>query len=129
MDKAKEFYNQFLELDYKVLPLNHFSIRIMNDLSLYVLQNMSFDLAVKASALQFFYSCISKGQKIEHVEELYTLLVKNINIIASIQNVYNILFYCMKNVETKRYGELFVGMLSYVRETKKLVLKTLVKIT
>lgn len=67
MNKAQKFYNEFLVLEYSILPKNHYSIRFVNDLSLYVLENMEFDLSVKEQALNFFNSCISKEQEVEHV--------------------------------------------------------------
>lgn len=40
MEKAHKFFDEFLNLDYKIIPKHHYSIRFINDLSLYVLENM-----------------------------------------------------------------------------------------
>lgn len=129
MNKAQKFYNEFLNLDYSILPKTHYCIKFVNDLSLYVMENMEFDLSVKEQALNFFNSCIKKGQEIEHVDILYTFLVKNMNIISTTESIEDVLLYAMKKVDVKRYGELFVEILNYVNKTKKLILRTLLKIS
>lgn len=62
MNKAQKFFSEFLSLDDSMLSKNHFATKFINDLSLYVLENMEFDLSVKEQALNFFGSCINKGQ-------------------------------------------------------------------
>lgn len=127
MEKCQKFFLEFLNQDYSILPKNNYSITFINDLSLYVLENMEFDLSVKELALNFFNSCIQKKQGIDQVEKLYGFLVKNLNIISNSENIGNVLLYCMGQVDSKRFGELFVEILNYVNKTKKLVLNTLLK--
>ena len=56
-------------------------------------------------------------------------MAKNINIISGCENIEPILFHCMQKVSTKRYGELFVDLLSYINKTKILILKVLTHIS
>jgi hypothetical protein len=69
---------------------------------------MEFDLSVKEQVLNFFNSCIEKGQPIDQIDVLYGFLVKNMNIISTSDNIQNVLLFMMKKIDTKRYGELFV---------------------
>ena len=129
MQKAERFLKELLNADISIIPRGHYTIDFFEDLSLYVLENMEFDLEVKDQALNFCYFCICRGFDMENEEILFSHLAKNINIISGCENIEPVLFHCMQKVSTTRYGELFVDLLNYINKTKIMILKVLAQIS
>ena len=54
MEKCERFLSKFLDSDYPILNKDCFILKFINDICLYVLENMEFDLSVKEQSLAFF---------------------------------------------------------------------------
>ncbi len=83
---------------------------------------MEFDLTIKKLAIQFYSKSQERHLLFNNDELLFTYILKNINILSSSQFLKPVLIRIMKNVDKSRYNELFEDILSFVNDTKILIL-------
>lgn len=83
---------------------------------------MEFDLTIKKLAIQFYSKSQERLLLFNNDELLFTYILKNINILSSSQYLKPVLIRIMKNVDKSRYNELFEDILSFVNDTKVLIL-------
>ena len=83
---------------------------------------MEFDLTIKKLVIQFYHKCQSRNLLFNNDELLFTYILKNINILSSSTFIKSVLIRIIQNVDKSRYNELFEDILSYVNDTKVLIL-------
>ena len=83
---------------------------------------MEFDLTIKKLALQFYYKAQNRLWLFDNDDLLFSYILKNINILSSSEYIRSVLVRIMKNVDILRYNELFEDILSFVADTKVLIL-------
>ena len=83
---------------------------------------MEFDLTIKKLAIQFYYKSQSRLVLFNNDELLFSYILKNINILSSSEFIKPVLIRIMQKVDKSRYNELFEDILSFVNDTKDLIL-------
>lgn len=83
---------------------------------------MEFDLTIKKLAIHFYSKSQERLLLFNNDELLFTYILKNINILSSSTHLKPVLIRIMKNVDKSRYNELFEDILSFVNDTKILIL-------
>lgn len=83
---------------------------------------MEFDLTIKKLAIQFYYKSMNRVLFFNNEDLLFSYILKNINILSSSEHIKSVLIRIMKKVDVLRYNELFEDILSFVGDTKFLIL-------
>jgi len=86
------------------------------------LENMEFDLTIKKLAIQFYYKSQSRNLLFDNDEILFAYILKNINILSSSEFIKPVLTRVMQKIDKSKYNELFEDILSFVNDTKVLIL-------
>lgn len=83
---------------------------------------MEFDLTIKKLAIQFYKKAQNRLLFFDNDDLLFSYILKNINILSSSEFIRAVLTRIMKKVDVLRYNELFEDILSFVSDTKVLIL-------
>lgn len=83
---------------------------------------MEFDLTIKKLAIQFYYKSQSRNLLFDNDEILFAYILKNINILSSSEFIKPVLTRVMQKIDKSKYNELFEDILSFVNDTKVLIL-------
>lgn len=83
---------------------------------------MEFDLTIKKLAIQFYYKSMNRLLFFDNDDLLFSYILKNINILSSSEQIKSVLLRIMQKVDILRYNELFEDILSFVGDTKVLIL-------
>lgn len=83
---------------------------------------MEFDLTIKKLAIQFYYKSMNRLLVFDNDDLLFSYFLKNINILSSSEHIKSVLLRIMQHVDILRYNELFEDILSFVGDTKFLIL-------
>ena len=124
MEKTEKFLGYALTLELNKYE-NDFIFLFFNEMSEYILENMEFDINLKKLAVRFFNFCIEKDISSWSSTRIYEWLVKNVNILSSCEGIHQLLLFCAKKVTADQHSSLFDEILSYVPNTKRLILSVM----
>ncbi len=79
-------------------------------------------MTIKKLAIQFYYKAQNRMLFFDNDDLLFSYILKNINILSSSESLRGVLVRIMKQVDVLRYNELFEDILSFVGDTKVLIL-------
>lgn len=83
---------------------------------------MEFDLTIKKLAIQFYFKSMNRLLFFDNDDLLFSYILKNINILSTSEHIKPVLLKIMQKIDLLRYNELFEDILSFVSDTKVLIL-------
>ena len=82
-------------------------MHFINEMCLYLLENMEFDVSLKKLSIKVYHKCLLKGINFNNEDLLYNSIVHNINILASSEHIQIVLLSILEKIEPQKYKYLF----------------------